>query len=331
MSSELEPDLPVMLSRLSSIDCAADYIDNLIKRLALCVSLGVGELGGDLDLLLAAVASACVTFKSAARRLCSHRLQWLEKECEELDGVEKALLACARLCECSGVDWDELAASVAPSLHLVECDIFPRQSCVMDVDMCAVVSVRDALSRCSGVVDGTGCVGRGAELAWIDPSDSESAFQHNALALECFYSTGDAIRSGVHCCAAARTMVYSLHCLPLCCAAGGTGVDVADFSLSLSPSPHSRAMFAIEGSTLILRFTLNAPVAPGDAVTVDVLYLDRPFFRTQSKVRHLRFVCIAVILTGACTSPGGAVCVRQLDRHDSLGDIQKELWGCCLT
>lgn len=137
----------------ASILLSAEYIDAMIARLTSCVSLGVDEFVGELKALATALASAGVTVKSAARRLCSHRLQWLEKGCEELDGVEKALLACARLCDSGNIGWDELVASVAPSLRLVECDVSPRQSCVIDVDMGTVGPVLEALSVSTWVQD----------------------------------------------------------------------------------------------------------------------------------------------------------------------------------
>lgn len=133
----MEPDLsPAELeaaaaSALSASDILTDVIiSRLIRQVDASGTTFRANVSGWVDGLAAARSS----FRASLGRLCAYRSQWLDKELEELDGVEKLLAAAARLCDSEGLNCVIVDASVSPLLVLTTaCDTLPRHSCVLSM------------------------------------------------------------------------------------------------------------------------------------------------------------------------------------------------------
>lgn len=127
----------------SSTILSENTISKLLSRMdTVCVALSfaVGAVASDLR-------GAAVNFKFLAQRRCRHRAQWLQKQSDEVDAVEKLFLACARLCTASTSDLGVLYSTFLEVSPLLSACVLPAFTSYSSMDVAIVADFRAVLNE----------------------------------------------------------------------------------------------------------------------------------------------------------------------------------------
>lgn len=180
-------------------ESASIFIQQYSDRVAAGITSSTLDFTACVATVLDAASRARRDFTLAARRLCSHRGMWMDKHIEELDAVEKALKAHARLFRVIHVS-DVLSAVLATSRALTDTDTLPQSSRMIDVCVGGRDTVMSTLLACNRVESFTSpvCVSlSGSGVEWCKPGSESHCLDHNTIHLSYVDSSGDPIRGVV--------------------------------------------------------------------------------------------------------------------------------------
>lgn len=171
------PPPPEKETTATELESAALLIESLCGVIGSRVTNAGTELSAAIESLLLALARSHREGTSALRRLQNHRCDWLEKQVEELDAVEKLLHASTRLCDADdSLDVSLLMQSLTEVIPIVNCDVFPRQCLLFAASEDALVTVPSYLRGLTSVTrvqtgpNARRCLPDGRGARYYDPS-----------------------------------------------------------------------------------------------------------------------------------------------------------------
>lgn len=192
-------DVSTYYSTISSGVQAAVRLEELAGCAALRVDVAVSELLFAVSTVMASLSDARMQLVFTLRTLLRVRGKALDHALEELDGCEKQLLACARVCAAGGMYDPHLAwESANGSISLISYDTFPRVSLFVDPGLFASSDACTVFTACVRVSDGELGPARslwgGSGLKYCELGTAPSASCHNKVTLLCVDALGDRLR-----------------------------------------------------------------------------------------------------------------------------------------
>lgn len=127
-------DLAASLTAASDLSRAADLIDYTVGRLSRRTSHASSCTDLSISSFLTSLQASAALFKATAMKILRWRNQWLDKEVDELDAVEKALCGGVRMCGAEELGLESILSSLELLVVLyASCDTHVRHSCVVDM------------------------------------------------------------------------------------------------------------------------------------------------------------------------------------------------------
>lgn len=183
--------LPALLAACEASRLALGDIELTLARLGLNVTAAVARTGEDFAILSSALSDVAVEFKREVLRLHRHRLQWLDKHCEELTAVEGVLLAGAGMSDAGLSDLSVVAESVASILPLSTSTVLSQHS---------LMSMPPSMEEPQALLAKVGSVSDGSMNSFtftssgVDFCEPGNVASSNTLTVECRYKDGGCVR-----------------------------------------------------------------------------------------------------------------------------------------
>lgn len=188
---------------VAAAEAALQAVESCKARLVDLTDRACASFSAVIAKLLSSFSTTVSSARTTARRVCQRRAEWLGKHVEELDAVQEALLAAARLCgyhltntHLSG-DASTLLLDLEPVMGLLRSgDALVRQSCALyapdPVHFTDVIEVLLKMSRVqSGELSASSSTLTGPAIDFLTPG---GPCDQNTLSITCLDDEGDPIR-----------------------------------------------------------------------------------------------------------------------------------------
>lgn len=178
------------------IDASMSYIEGLPSRIACGVAAAADDLRAELASVASSLASPRRDFAANCRSILKIRSKWMDEQVEEIDAVEKSLIACARAAMSPGDDPVAVYADLDTTLPVMNESVLPRVSLLVDVPyLCFQDAV--AFTECARLqsdVDLSQCVFSGSGASCYQYESKDSAIEDNTIVFQLRDSEGVPVR-----------------------------------------------------------------------------------------------------------------------------------------